>query len=191
MKIDGFIKRRHFFIKPHLQVRFIIFMVLATLIVVFFIHFTFELSIAQMVGNLGISIAEIKPSIITMRINSLLVMGVIVIVVGALTVLYFHNFLGPLFSLERSLDKIKDGDLTTEVSIRQDDQLKELADKIKYMVSFFKNRIREDRKRAQTINKTLENIIPCAKNNQLTPEHIEGLIACQKDSSQITGSFNI
>lgn len=181
--------RKNYFIKPYLQVRFIIFMTLITLLTVFFIYLTFELSITQVFENMGISIAEIKASLVPMRLYTLGVLGVILIAVGTLTVLYFHSFVGPLYSLERSLEKIKEGDLTGSISVRKDDQLKELAAKITHMTEFFKEHIRSDREKAQKISKTLEKLAEYAKQNKLTSDQIDELISCQKESSEITSKF--
>ena len=128
--------RKFFFIKPYLQFRFIIFMTVITFFTVFFIYFTFELSIMRVFENLGISKAEILDSLLPMRMYTIGVLAVMLIAVATLSVLYFHNFIGPLFSLERSLEKIKTGDLTAGISTRKEDPLHLMLEwqvKTKYM----------------------------------------------------------
>ena len=141
--------------------------------------------------NLGISKAEILDSLLPMRMYTIGVLAVILIAVGTLSVLYFHNFIGPLFSLERSLEKIKVGDLTAGISTRKEDQLKELTERLKQMLEFFKENIKADRDKARKINGILTGIIEHAKKDKLTDEQVEELTACQRDSSQITEKFTL
>lgn len=183
--------RKLFFIKPYLQFRFIIFMTVITFFTVFFIYFTFELSIVRVFESLGIARAEIQDSLLPMRLYTMGVLAVILIAVATLSVLYFHNFIGPLFSLERSLEKIKAGDLTADITTRKEDQLRDLAKKLKQMSLFFKEHIKADRDRARKINETIATIIEHAKRDKLTDQHIADLSMCQRDSSQITEKFTL
>ncbi|MBU1109762.1 MAG: methyl-accepting chemotaxis protein [Candidatus Riflebacteria bacterium] len=50
-----------------------------------------------------------------------------VIIVFIVSVMYSHQTAGPAYKLEKSIKRISDGDLTFEVSLRRNDNLKELA----------------------------------------------------------------
>lgn len=50
-----------------------------------------------------------------------------VIIVFIVSVMYSHQTAGPAYKLEKSIKRITEGDLTFEVSLRRNDNLKELA----------------------------------------------------------------
>jgi len=50
-----------------------------------------------------------------------------VIIVFIVSVMYSHQTAGPAYKLEQSIKRISEGDLTFEVSLRRNDNLKELA----------------------------------------------------------------
>lgn len=50
-----------------------------------------------------------------------------VIIVFIVSVMYSHQTVGPAYKLEQSIKRISEGDLTFEVSLRRNDNLKELA----------------------------------------------------------------
>ncbi len=50
-----------------------------------------------------------------------------IIIVFVVSVMYSHQIAGPAYKLENSIKRITEGDLTFEVSLRRNDNLKELA----------------------------------------------------------------
>ena len=115
---------------------------------------------------------------------------VVLVILGILSVFYFHNFTGPLFSLERYVDKIRTGDLTMEINIRRNDELNDLANKLGEMVGNLRKMVSQDRKRAESISHSLEEIIT-AQGKKLSQEQIQELETLQQEASHITKDFNI
>lgn len=61
-----------------------------------------------------------------------------VIIVFIVSVMYSHQTAGPAYKLEKSIKRITDGDLTFEVSLRRNDNLKELATALNDLLKKFR-----------------------------------------------------
>lgn len=74
----------------------------------------------SLTGTLQDFVAEFWPRL-------LVLIFVNVIIVFIVSVMYSHQTAGPAYKLEKSIKRISEGDLTFEVSLRRNDNLKELA----------------------------------------------------------------
>lgn len=61
-----------------------------------------------------------------------------VIIVFIVSVMYSHQTAGPAYKLEKSIKRISEGDLTFEVSLRRNDNLKELAAALNELLKKFR-----------------------------------------------------
>ncbi|PKL50996.1 MAG: hypothetical protein CVV42_01460 [Candidatus Riflebacteria bacterium HGW-Riflebacteria-2] len=61
-----------------------------------------------------------------------------VIIVFIVSVMYSHQTAGPAYKLEQSIKRISEGDLTFEVSLRRNDNLKELAAALNELLKKFR-----------------------------------------------------
>lgn len=61
-----------------------------------------------------------------------------VIIVFIVSVMYSHQTAGPAYKLEKSIKRITEGDLTFEVSLRRNDNLKELATALNELLTKFR-----------------------------------------------------
>lgn len=78
----------------------------------------------------------------------LLLVLVNVIIVFIVSIMYSHQIAGPAYKLEKSLNRIADGDLTLEIHLRKNDNLKEVASAINRMLF----RFRETMAKAKTLS---------------------------------------
>ncbi|HNW34441.1 MAG TPA: methyl-accepting chemotaxis protein [Candidatus Ozemobacteraceae bacterium] len=75
----------------------------------------------------------------------LLLVLVNVIIVFIVSIMYSHQFAGPAYKLEKSIQRIASGDLTFEISLRRNDSLKELAVAINSMLARFRDTLAQAR----------------------------------------------
>jgi len=75
----------------------------------------------------------------------LLLVLVNVIIVFIVSIMYSHQFAGPAYKLEKSIQRIASGDLTFEIHLRRNDSLKELATAINSMLSRFRDTLAQAR----------------------------------------------
>lgn len=71
----------------------------------------------------------------------LLLVLVNVIIVFIVSIMYSHQIAGPAYKLEKSIQRIANGDLTFEIHLRRNDNLKEVAGAINTMLSRFRETI--------------------------------------------------
>lgn len=75
----------------------------------------------------------------------LLLVLVNVIIVFIVSIMYSHQFAGPAYKLEKSIQRIGSGDLTFEIHLRRNDSLKELAVAINSMLARFRDTLAQAR----------------------------------------------
>ncbi|MEW6710429.1 MAG: hypothetical protein AB1403_11455 [Candidatus Riflebacteria bacterium] len=69
----------------------------------------------------------------------LMLIFVNVIIIFIVSIMYSHQTAGPAYKLEMSIKRITEGDLTFEVSLRRNDNLKELATALNELLKKFRN----------------------------------------------------
>ena len=78
-----------------------------------------------------------------------------VIIVFMVSVIYSHQTAGPAFKLEKSIKRIIEGDLTFQVSLRRNDNLKELAAALNELLEKFRNTLSKTKSLTEDINNKL------------------------------------
>ncbi len=132
-------KRRNYFVKKDFQIKFILkfcLLILAGIIISTCLLFIFSQDTLTstfqqsrlVIKNTG---AAILPSVIY---TNLITMVFITLAAIAVTLIVSHKIVGPLFRFEKELKNIGDGNLTSIITIREKDQIPEMADTINQMV---------------------------------------------------------
>jgi methyl-accepting chemotaxis protein len=97
-----------------------------------------------------------------------------------------HKFAGPIFKLEKSMDKVKKGDLTHKMYLREGDEFTQLAEIFNELVSEFRESVVLDRKLAKEIKSELEEIEP-----SLDAETKGKVEAIKEKADKLTGDWKI
>ena|GEM_PF-3431992 len=90
--------------------------------------------------------------------------GILIIVCG-FSILYFvtrftHKTVGPLFKIGRTIDNMANGDLTSRIYLRKNDECKELADKINYFNSVVYKKFKEIESLSNDLDQCIEEFPP-------------------------------
>ncbi len=88
----------------------------------------------------------------------LLLVLVNVIIVFIVSIMYSHQIAGPAYKLEKSLNRIADGDLTLEIHLRRNDNLKEVASAINRMLGRFRETLAKSKTLSIDISKKLGSL---------------------------------
>ncbi|MFH1379885.1 MAG: methyl-accepting chemotaxis protein [bacterium] len=174
-----------------IQFKFIAYFSAVVIVTVTSLYYVVRRAVIKTLSEIGVPQEDIINSLQHMDNSTVLVIVIIIAALAFLGFIYFHSFTGPLFSLERSLDSLKTGDLTTYVGIRKSDELKDFADKLKIMISSFRDMLSKDREQCRDISTNLESIIAQAKNDKLTQDQIKELENLQHKVSAVTQEFTI
>lgn len=93
-----------------------------------------------------------------------------VIIVFMVSVLYSHQTAGPAYKLEKSIKRITEGDLTFQVSLRRNDNLKELAVALNELLEKFRTTLSKTKSLTDDINNKLGVIKDDEKYSQLVAD---------------------
>ena len=96
-----------------------------------------------------------------------------VIIVFMVSVIYSHQTAGPAYKLEKSIKRITDGDLTFQVSLRRNDNLKELASALNELLNKFRTTLSQARTLADGIDDKLGAVKEDAKYAQIVKDASE------------------
>jgi methyl-accepting chemotaxis protein len=137
-------QRKNYFISKDMQGRFagtvLLLALLVTVITACNIYvlgsYFHESSITQTEGQTLAMIMEAFMREMWPRLIILVVVNIIIVFV--VSVMYSHQIAGPAYKLESSIKRITDGDLTFEVSLRRNDNLKELAAALNFLLEKFR-----------------------------------------------------
>lgn len=120
----------------------------------------------------------------------LLLVLVNVIIVFIVSIMYSHQFAGPAFKLEKSIQRIARGDLTFEIHLRKNDSLKEVAAAINQMLSRFRDTLAQARTLSDDIAAKLatlgndEKFAQLAKSAQSLKDQIDQFKITRDDEEE-------
>ena len=95
-----------------------------------------------------------------------------VIIVFMVSVLYSHQTAGPAYKLEKSIKRITEGDLTFQVSLRRNDNLKELAAALNELLEKFRTTLSKTKSLTDDINNKLGVMKDDEKYSQLVADSL-------------------
>ena len=137
-------QRKNYFISKDMQTKFagtiLLLALLVTIITACNIYvlgsYFYDSSITQ---NEGRTLSMVMESFIREFWPRLVILVVVnIIIVFVVSVMYSHQIAGPASKLENSIKRITEGDLTFEVSLRRNDNLKELASALNSLLEKFR-----------------------------------------------------
>ena len=117
----------------------------------------------------------------------LLLVLVNVVIIFIVSVMYSHQTAGPAYKLDKCIQRITDGDLTFEVSLRRNDNLKELASSLNGLLSKFRNTLAKAKTLSDDISEKLKTLESDEKFVKLSEnaQELRSLIEQFKISEQI------
>ena len=153
-------KRRNYFIKKNFQGKLILgyflFMLVGCLIFVVALSWLASDSMTVVYDGNDLQIGQtpfmLLKQVIAAHWFAIVLGGVLVV---TLATRITHRIAGPLFNLERSLDKMIDGRLDTVIYLRKNDEGQEIAVKINQFNVELGSDIKKIRKRSQNITELL------------------------------------
>ncbi len=140
--------RKTHFVKKDFQVGFIIKfclllllgVVISTCLLFLFSQDTLTSSFHQsrlVIKTTGIAIL---PAVVY---TNLITLGIVTLAAIFVTLYISHKIAGPIFRFEKELGNIGNGDLTSKINLRENDQVTDMADSINQMVSSLHEKIQD------------------------------------------------
>lgn len=151
-------RRRNYFIKKEFQVKFILkfcfLIVVACFLMGGLVYFLSASTITTSFENLRLVVKSTKDFILPALLLSSIIAIILISLACILTVLFIsHRIAGPLYRLERSMEKIAGGDLTLDTRLRKTDELKAIANSLNDLVSKLRESIEKSQKIIEELDK--------------------------------------
>ena len=89
------------------------------------------------------------------------------------SVIYSHQTAGPAYKLEKSIKRITEGDLTFQVSLRRNDNLKELAAALNELLDKFRTTLSKTKSLTEDISNKLGSLKGDEKYAQIVADSSE------------------
>jgi len=112
----------------------------------------------------------------------LLLVFVNVIIIFIVSIMYSHQTAGPAYKLEKSIQRISEGDLTFQVSLRKNDNLKELAEALNELMDKFRATLAKARSLSEDVSDKL---------GSMDDENMVALTKSAKELSGLIGQFKV
>jgi nitrogen fixation/metabolism regulation signal transduction histidine kinase len=138
--------RRQYIIDPDFQLKFIVkfclVVIVATAILAAIVLWFSDNSTTVTIANTKVSVKNTVDFIYPVLFQSFVFALVFsAVAVGFLTMLMTHRVAGPLYRLKRELQRVREGDLTSDFKIRGKDQLGDFAGELREAFAFVRAEI--------------------------------------------------
>ena len=139
-------QRFHYIVRPALQLKYVVAVVVIISLTALALYFSFWSSLIHSAGLERLSAGDMRALERAYQTNFAWVVVILLCAFGLLSIYIFHRIAGPLYVFERAIKNLATGDLTTDISLRKHDELKEIAGELQGMIDNIRDAVIEDRK---------------------------------------------
>lgn len=150
-------KRKHYLVKPKLQLKYLVLLALIMLISAILIYYSFLNSLLSSPGMDQLSAGAVKNFVRSYNSGFFWAMLIFAIIVLFESIFYFHRLIGPIFFFEKVMKQLAEGNFSMIVHHRKKDETIELATEMDIAVSNVRKAISEDRKKIEKIKTAIDN----------------------------------
>ena len=143
------------------------------------VYFLSQNSTTVAIENTKVIVKKTSDFILPILLNTfLLAVFFSTVTIGLLTMFITHRIAGPLFRLNREVEKFKSGDLNADFHIRKDDELRVLAKNLSEMADIYKSKHGRLKEGIQKLNERLESekSSVSVENKEFLKNYIQGII---------------
>jgi|AGTN01.3.fsa_nt_gi HAMP domain. len=148
--------RRVYLVKPRLQIKYLIIALVVVVVTSIAMYYVFWSSLVRAPGIDQMSGGELHALERAYQTAFVWLVALLAAAVAIESIFLFHKLIGPIFIFERALRKLADGDLSAQVHVRKNDELKEMAADIQRLIDNTRNAALSDRQKIEEIRKKLD-----------------------------------
>ncbi|MFH1061310.1 MAG: HAMP domain-containing protein [Candidatus Omnitrophota bacterium] len=180
MALKEFFVRRIFLIQKDFQLKYVGFLILTILAISALVVMTVNLSVWAALEK-GVS-AQVQASIdqILHNMNVLFMFEIPIVLIISIftTIIFSHKVAGPVYRLQQAAMQVVRGDLTSNVHLRRDDELKNLSSAFNSVVDNMHLLVAKDRKLITALSAITDTLYTNLKDNKISQE--EALVLIRK-----------
>lgn len=143
--------RVNYMVRASLQIKYLIVVAAIITLTAISMYFAFCSSLIHSAGLELMSAGDMTALERAYQTNFVWVVLILTAAFGLLSFFIFHRLVGPIFVFERAIRNLASGDLTTNVSLRKNDELKDTAVELQKMIDNIRDAVLEDRKKIKEI----------------------------------------
>ena len=143
--------RTNYIVSPKLQLKYLAAVIAIIILTAVSMYFVFWSSLIHSPGLDRLSAGDVTALEHYYQLNFVWVILILIAAFGLLSVFVFHRIVGPLFVFDRAVKNLSSGDLTSDVSLRKNDELKESAAELQNMIDNIRDAVLEDRRKIKEV----------------------------------------
>ncbi len=171
MVLKSLIRRKKYLIKGTFQFKFAAVIVFAILLTIALVGWDVYYTIGMLLMEKGgdpylLSFVKSFNALLLKKLPLLLVF------ITFLSIFISHEISGPVYHLEKSLRKVKDGDFNEHIKLRKGDELKDLAIAFNEMTGALRNLTLKNNEKIKKISEGLDSVMGKLKKEILNSSEI-------------------
>lgn len=181
------LRRKKFLVKQSFQFKYALLLIFAILFVVAIVAWNLYYEAGAIIldrtrtGN----VVDLVSAYNKMLLHSL---PMIFLVIAGVSIFISHEVAGPLTHLEKSMQKVREGDLAEKVQLRRGDEFKELAVIFNDMIAGMRAKVQEDRDKLQRIIFRLEDMKMKIGQGNISREEVDLVL---RELKEVGSKFNL
>lgn len=169
----GFFRRKKYFIKKSFQLKYAMMMIISLIIAVAVLVWSVYAEVGHMIVQTGDpGYMEIMYAFNSLLIKQIPLLMLFVILMG---IFISHEIAGPICHLEKSAQRVKDGDLTERIALRKGDELKEIGIAFNTITEGISKLIAQDRDDTIDIEQDLRHIASGLDSENISDEELKNI----------------
>ncbi|MBU1045154.1 MAG: HAMP domain-containing protein [Candidatus Omnitrophica bacterium] len=180
MALKEFFVRRKFLIQKEFQLKFVGFLILVILAISALVVLTVNLSIWAAVEKGVSSQVQIVIDQILHNMNVLFMFEIPIVLLISIfaAIIFSHKIAGPVYRLQQAAIQVVRGDLTSNVHLRRDDELKNLSSAFNSVVDNMHLLVAKDRKLITALSAITDTLYTNLKDKKISQD--EALVLIRK-----------
>ncbi|MBA3053032.1 MAG: hypothetical protein ABII20_02260 [Candidatus Omnitrophota bacterium] len=151
-------QRTQFFAKPKIQIKYVLVTVFMVLMAAVISVLVMDYRITHSTFAENLSLGEVQALVHETRMSVLYISGIFLVMVFIKLTLFFHHLIGPLVVIERTLDIMKEGYFGGKIRLRNNDELKDLAESIEALGEIILRESSGARSKIDEVSKKLDEM---------------------------------
>jgi methyl-accepting chemotaxis protein len=147
--------RKHFIIKPRLQIKYMLISFLVVCVTAMAVYYVFWSSLVRAAGMDQLSGGEMSALHHAYNVSFVWVVVILGAAIGVESIFFFHRLIGPIFVLEHIIKSIAAGNFNVSMHLRKHDELKDTELRMQEMIANIRTAVRDDRARIEEIRALL------------------------------------
>ncbi|MBU1087428.1 MAG: HAMP domain-containing protein [Candidatus Omnitrophica bacterium] len=180
MALKEIFVRRKFLIQKEFQLKYVGFLILTILAISILVVLTVNLSIwAALEKGVSPQVQAVVDQILhNMNVLFMFEIPLVLIISIFAAIIFSHKVAGPVYRLQQAAMQVVRGDLTSNVHLRRDDELKNLSSAFNSVVDNMHLLVAKDRKLITDLSAITDTLYSNLKDNKISQE--EALVLIRK-----------